>query len=449
MVTLGYLAALLDVFLRFSRIHDVAVPAQFHIAAVAMALGLAALVLTGRLFSAFTAKTGRLLAWYTFWMMLSIGVSVWPGGAYSYFIDHWLKSVITFFFIVGFIRSFKHLRAIVVTIACACAVVSYLGIVLGSEMGGGRTRIQGLTFGNPNDLAMMILFGTPFCFWAVMNKHVRSWQRLFLLGGMIASIRVLLGTGSRAGLVILVVLCLYAIWRQSAKNRLRIAVLVAVLIPVGFTLIPRNLLIRYATFFQSAEADPISDDMSEEDEVASLSAAHSANSRLEMLKRSLLVTAHNPVLGVGPGMFLVAENELAVEAGKRRGYWKNSHNMYTQVSAEMGIVALFLFLYMIVLAWKALSRAEKQDPRIVSFAGELRSLAIVLKMSTVVFLLAGLTLSLGYGPFLPVLCALAVVVDRLVTGASLPYGIQAANKHSEPVPVEKRLPPTVLPLPTR
>jgi O-antigen ligase len=216
---------------------------------------------------------------------------------------------------------------------------------------------------------------------------------------------------------------LYVLWRQKMATRIKVVLMLAVVLPVGFALAPARVIDRYATLVSGffAPPDPISnptdDDGRKVDEEAVGSALASATSRMDLLKRSIVVTLENPILGVGPGMFVVAENEIAIDEGRRRGYWKASHNMYTQISAEMGLPAVGLFVYLIVLVWKTLSRAEKADPRLLSFAPELRKLAVQLKTSTLVFMLCGVTLSVGYGVFLPMLCAWAIAIERLVSAA--------------------------------
>jgi O-antigen ligase len=224
-------------------------------------------------------------------------------------------------------------------------------------------------------------------------------------------------------------------------TRLRVIAVAAVALPIGFAAIPQRVIDRYTTMFatlgatSAAVSDPATQQGEEPDEMVVDSATASANSRIELLKRSIRVTLANPVLGVGPGMFVVAENEMSVADGRRRGYWKASHNMYTQISSEVGLPGAFVFVYLMVLVWRSLSRAEKAHPSSFSFAPEMRRIGFMLKVSMLVFILCGMTLSMGYGIVLPMLCGWSIAIDRLLAA-----GAWKARTESEAEQVESPAP---------
>ena len=88
-------------------------------------------------------------------------------------------------------------------------------------------------------------------------------------------------------------------------------------------------------------------------------AAQSTDSRIHMLQRSLVCTIWHPALGVGPGQFSVWENEVSKEEGARRGFWHQTHNVYTQVSSEVGIPALLFMLGAIAATFGILKRIRR------------------------------------------------------------------------------------------
>ena len=74
----------------------------------------------------------------------------------------------------------------------------------------------------------------------------------------------------------------------------------------------------------------------------------SQEARRELLTMSLSITAHHPLLGIGPGNF--------------QGYtetWHVTHNTYTELTSECGIPALILFLLIIRAAFRNLQRVQK------------------------------------------------------------------------------------------
>src|SRR5690606_4676077 len=133
---------------------------------IVMVFGAGALLLSGRLFQPLFSKIGRVLAFLTVLMLLSVGVSIWPGGAYQYWMNYWAPTLPTFFLLCGFIRTFRQLKASLVVAACGYAAIAYMGLVLSQDDAIGRLGISKFTFGNSNDLAMVLLFGLPLSVWA-------------------------------------------------------------------------------------------------------------------------------------------------------------------------------------------------------------------------------------------------------------------------------------------
>ena len=66
------------------------------------------------------------------------------------------------------------------------------------------------------------------------------------------------------------------------------------------------------------------------------------------MKESLSDMATHPVFGVGPGNF-----------GSFSGTWRVAHNTYTELGAEAGIPAVFLFLLVLWRAFRNLQRVER------------------------------------------------------------------------------------------
>ena len=76
--------------------------------------------------------------------------------------------------------------------------------------------------------------------------------------------------------------------------------------------------------------------LSEEENKAFAGATVGSQSKTTPFSRSIELTIKNPIVGVGPGMFAVAEAEDAQEQNIEE-VWHETHNAYTQVSSEIGI----------------------------------------------------------------------------------------------------------------
>jgi hypothetical protein len=74
----------------------------------------------------------------------------------------------------------------------------------------------------------------------------------------------------------------------------------------------------------------------------------SLEARKALLKKSLLVAAAHPLLGVGPGCFIL------VDQG-----WVVAHNTYTELAAEAGFPSLILFLWAVGASLKNIAQARK------------------------------------------------------------------------------------------
>ena len=446
MAGLGLTFTLIDLFLRTSRIQDVLFPG-LHVPLIVMIFGLGALLLSARLFHFLFSPLGRLLAIFTFWMLFAVGLSVWPGGAYDHLMIVWIPTLPAFVMICAFVRTFRQLRTALVVTASGYAAVMYVALLMSTEVGVSRIGIRYFTLGDANELAMATLFFLPMAGWCLLDKRVPWWVKLHLVAASMIAVPIFFRTGSRSGLVALGVSGMYVLYRQSTAVRLRLLLVAALAGPIGVSMTPSAVLDRYTTMIPGfgGRPDPIADAATEGDEEvderAVLSASASAQSRWNLLKRSIAVTFENPVFGVGPGMFVVAENEMAVSEGLRRGRWQVSHNMYTQVSADLGIPALVIFLMLIYRVWKVLTRAERADLGNLSFARELRKMAFALKASMAVFLTGGLTLSIALSLYLPLLCALAVVIERIIAvnqGWQAPVSPRGDAKEAGPTPTAAR-----------
>src|ERR1035437_8494809 len=74
----------------------------------------------------------------------------------------------------------------------------------------------------------------------------------------------------------------------------------------------------------------------------------SLEARQELLKESVKLMVRHPIFGVGPGNF--SSYTLT---------WRVAHNTYTELGAEAGIPAVFLFLLMLGLTLRKIRRVRK------------------------------------------------------------------------------------------
>jgi O-antigen ligase len=199
--------------------------------------------------------------------------------------------------------------------------------------------------------------------------------------------------------------------RASAVQRLLIVATVFGGILLTALVLPRATLVRYATIFGGSDEVQMAEN--EEDAAAisrNASALESSASRKKLFFRSLELTLHNPILGVGPGVFQVAASALSHEKGER-AMWLETHNTYTQVSSETGIPGAVLYLGMVIRCFRAmikLRKASLKDPRLE----EIRQLSQIMLLALTGFAVTSFFSSVAYKFMFPTVLGMAVSLAR-------------------------------------
>jgi hypothetical protein len=142
----------------------------------------------------------------------------------------------------------------------------------------------------------------------------------------------------------------------------------------------------------------------------------SSDQRQELLIRSLLVTARNP-WGIGIGNFpIVGIHD------------HQTHNAFTQVSSELGILGLVAYMIFIISPYRKLAAIER-----TLFNSEEHPwfyyLAIGLQASIVGYLVTSFFASVAYNWFIYYLIAYAVAFRRI-------YAIESGQAENKSVPAQ-------------
>ena len=114
------------------------------------------------------------------------------------------------------------------------------------------------------------------------------------------------------------------------------------------------------------------------------------------------------MLGVGPGNFIVVQNELAKERGELKA-WHVTHNTYTQISSEMGVPGLIIYLFFLFFLFKVLNsivRTRYPGPTWQN----LRQLALTLRTVLIVYLPVSFFDSLAYNTDLMIIAGLTTAL---------------------------------------
>ena len=122
------------------------------------------------------------------------------------------------------------LFCLIITILCVVQALYGIAQYMHLFPAFGGHRVTG-SFDNPAGFAACLCAGFPFFFYFLAKK--KFWIRSVSTGGMILIVLAVLLSGSRAGMLALVVVCLVAffhLFRISAKQKIIVGILLAILI---------------------------------------------------------------------------------------------------------------------------------------------------------------------------------------------------------------------------
>jgi O-antigen ligase len=222
---------------------------------------------------------------------------------------------------------------------------------------------------NPNDFATHLLIALPFCLLMMLNAGRFSLMRIIGLVGLAGVTLTIVRAGSRGGLIALVVVLMLLIWKGTGGQRVALLGIFLACAGIAAAVFPQVLWDRFKTIISSESTVSPGETLEEAANTVELAEA-SIRGRWYVLQRSLEYTIRNPLFGVGPGNFPVAEADAAKALG-RRPAWMETHNSYTQASSEGGIPAFLFFTAALVSAIRInakIHRLARNNPQLRSVA---------------------------------------------------------------------------------
>ena len=321
--------------------------------------------------------------------ILTIPIAKDPGTAWEKFNDPYIKAVIIFVVLVNVVRTRKRLMGMmwlsfgIAVYLSSAALDLYLKGQFNVEDYRVKVDVGGM-FGNPNEMAMHFVMMTPLVLTlgiAAKNKLLKfvyfAMTAIFVAANMV--------TYSRGGFLGLIVCMAVLAWKLGRKQRLNVTIASIVVGGIAILAAPGNYGLRMLSIF-----------------IPGLDAVGSSDQRKELLERSLLVTARNP-WGIGIGNFpIVGVHNL------------QTHNAFTQVSSELGILGLIAYLIFMISPYRKLGAIERrlfdEDKQDWFYY-----LAIGLQASIIGYMVSSFFAAVAYNWFIYYLIAYAVAFRRIYT----------------------------------
>jgi putative inorganic carbon (hco3(-)) transporter len=337
--------------------------------------------------------------------LLSIPGATRPSEAWDEFNDVFIKAVLMFIVMVNVVRSQRRLRQMIYVALAVTFLLSVNAIsdYQNQEFAVEGYRIKGLLggmFGNPNDLALHFVTMTPLAIALMMGSSNVIKKIIF---GVIAVLVIAANvvTYSRGGFIGLLTVAGILAWKFGRAHRLRVSIILPVCAVIFIALAPGSYGIRVLSIF-----------------IPGLDPVGSSTARQEILNRSVIVSLRHPLAGIGMGNFHIYSLHETV-----------THNAFTQVSAEMGLTALIIYLMFLTAPIKKLGQVERE-----TFAVRKKSqyyhLAVGIQAAIIGYMVTAFFAAVAYQWYAFYLVAYGVCLQR----------IYESNEHVlRPVPVPKNV----------
>lgn len=255
---------------------------------------------------------------------LTVPFAYWRVGAINGGVN-FIKLLMFYLLIVHLVDTRTKLK---VFVYAQCALVTYLALdsMLNYAHGAllhaqGIDRALGATSiaAGPNELGATMAATIPVFLCFALRKHAGPLKYWFLAGFGLLTVTLVM-TGSRSALLGFIGAMSYFWWKS--RHRLVLGVVGVILGAGMFIALPEQYQGRYSTI-TSGELDG------------------SSMERVKVWTKGLKMFAEHPVTGVGVNCFGTA-NAYGYSSGPRAS-WLESHSLYVQVLAEMGVIGAFAF----------------------------------------------------------------------------------------------------------
>lgn len=280
------------------------------------------------------SRTTLLLNVLVGYVVVTLPFIQWPGSVLRFGLENFVKAIVFFYFCVQLVDDTQRLRLFIyVVLGCQIFRVlepltlhlttGYWGSAAYMADGRFMDRLSGAPSDiiNPNGLAFVVLTAIPFMHYLLGGSPSRSARLLYLLL-LVPLLYALLLTGSRSGMVGLVVVGGFILLNSKRKALMAMCVGIAALAMIST--MDADQRDRYLSIFDRQTQN-----------------AATATGRLEGVTRDLDVAMTRPIFGHGIGTSREALANIA-------GVDQYSHNLYTETFIEIGVVGLSIYLAVLI-----------------------------------------------------------------------------------------------------
>jgi hypothetical protein len=269
------------------------------------------------------------------WALITMPIARNPALAWATFTETFIKVTLMFIVMVNTLRTERRIKALMWLGIGVGVMLSWQAIELYQrgefKTEGYRVSVDfGGMFGNPNDMSIHLVMFVPIA--VALCAASGNWiARLLFFAAAAVMTAGSFVTQSRGAFLGLIAVAAVLVWKLGRSARFKAMLIAGTVGLVVIALAPGNYGLRILSIFIPA-LDPVG----------------SSGQRTELLIRSVVVSLRNP-LGIGIGNFeMVGVHNLG------------THNAYTQVSAELGLLAFVAYIVFLLWPVRRLDLMEKQ-----------------------------------------------------------------------------------------
>jgi O-antigen ligase len=260
-------------------------------------------------------------------ILITAPFSIWLGGVIGMFKEVYIKIILIYLLMANVMTSPRRIEKITWLLVLAGGYVasrSMLDYVRGIHIEAGD-RLKGAVggiFGNPNDLALNMVFLLPLTLFVLLRPGSPARRGTAALGA-VCMLGAIIASHSRGGTLGLVAMAgVFGLYQLRRRPGLVIGGLL--LATIAAPMAPSTYWTRMASIFDK-----------------SLDDSGSREARRILLHESFQAFRENPITGVGAGQFKNWNPEGRQQA------WHESHDIVLQVAAELGIGGVVILAYLI------------------------------------------------------------------------------------------------------
>lgn len=320
--------------------------------------------------------------------LVSIPFAIDPSDAWPAFVD-FAKVIAMFIVMINVVRTERRWRLmfwLALLVSVALSVYALNDYLLGHFDPHGN-RIEGLIqrglFDNPNDMALHLVTMIPLAIGLLFVARGLPKKLIYGLCVLLMIVGVVV-TFSRGGFLALACAMFVMAWKLGRRNRVGVVMLFLVVGVIFFALVPHDYVGRLLTVFGGSDWQ-----------------GGSAGARQNLLLRSLVVMVRHPIFGIGMNNFRGVSIHDQV-----------SHNAYTQVGAEIGLIALALYVLFIWTSFRRMRQIERETYRSRSSA-RVYYLAVGLQAGLIGYMVSSFFASVAYLWYIYYLVGYALCLHRL------------------------------------